>query len=123
METLEDFLTKIDDPQNRMRTEEIFAWVMKEFPTLEPKIAWNQPMFSDHGTYIIGFSVSKKHLAVSPEGAGITHFTDAIAEAGYDHTKLLVRIPWNGPVDFELLRKMIAFNISDKANCETFWRK
>ena len=24
-------------------------------------------MFTDHGTYIIGFSVSKKHLAVAPE--------------------------------------------------------
>ncbi|MCQ4950818.1 hypothetical protein NE646_14380, partial [Bittarella massiliensis] len=41
------------------------------FPDLTPKIAWNQPMFTDHGTFIIGFSAAKAHLAVAPERAGI----------------------------------------------------
>ncbi|KAA0966333.1 iron chaperone [Sporosarcina sp. ANT_H38] len=118
-----EYLAQIDDPQYRNRTEEILAWVAREFPNLEPKIAWNQPMFTDHGTYIIGFSIAKKHLAVAPESVGITHFSDEIVQAGYDHTKQLVRISWDRPVDFSLLEKMIAFNISDKADCSTFWRK
>ena len=88
-----------------------------------PKIAWNQPMFTDHDTYIIGFSVAKQHLAVAPERAGINHFSDEIVQAGYGHTKQLVRIQWNSPVDFSLLEKMIEFNILDKADCSTFWRK
>jgi uncharacterized protein YdhG (YjbR/CyaY superfamily) len=88
-----------------------------------PKIAWKQPMFTDHGTYIIGFSVAKHHLAVAPELAGITQFSDGIVQAGYDHTKQLVRIKWESPVDYSLLEKMIDFNMLDKADCSTFWRK
>lgn len=43
--------------------------------------------------------------------------------AGYDHTKELIRIRWESPVDFSLLEKMIEFNIMDKGDCSTFWRK
>ncbi len=103
--------------------EEVLNWVGKQFPSLEPKIAWDQPMFTDHGTFIIGFSIAKHHMAVSPEKAGIIHFTDQIVEAGYDHTNQIVRIPWDSLVDFSLLEKMIEFNIMDKADCSTFWRK
>ena len=123
MDTFADFLSSIDVPQHRRRTEEVLAWVRNQFPNLTQKIAWNQPMFTDHGTFIIGFSVSKKHLAVAPERAGIIHFSEAIVQAGYEHTKELIRVPWDGPVDFALLMKLIQFNILDKAECTTFWRK
>ncbi|WP_434168258.1 iron chaperone [Peribacillus frigoritolerans] len=123
MEVFAEFLANIDNPQHRERTEEVLAWVTKKFPNLMPKIAWNQPMFTDHDTYIIGFSVAKYHMAVAPEKAGIDHFSDEIVQAGYDHTKQLVRIKWDSPVDYSLLEKMIEFNIFDKADCSTFWRK
>ncbi|MNP79480.1 hypothetical protein D3C76_1773340 [compost metagenome] len=80
-------------------------------------------MFTDHDTYIIGFSVAKQHLAVAPESAGIIHFSADIMQAGYDHTKQLLRIKWDHAVDFSLLERMIDFNILDKAGCTTFWRK
>ncbi|MDN8589006.1 iron chaperone [Chryseobacterium mucoviscidosis] len=123
MEVFAEYLARIDNLGHRDRTEEILEWITKEYPNLVPKIAWNQPMFTDHGTFIIGFSVSKHHLAVAPEKAGINHFSDEIVKAGYDHTKELVRIRWDGPVDFSLLGKMIEFNITEKADCSTFWRK
>jgi len=123
MEVFAEYLAKIDNPVHRAGTEEVLAWVLEQFPTLTPKIAWNQPMFTDHGTYIIGFSVAKAHLAVAPEKAGMEHFGDAIQQAGLDHTKLLIRMKWSNPVDFTLLKQLIEFNIADKANCTTFWRE
>ena len=99
------------------------GWVTKQFPNLTPKIAWNQPMFTDHGTFIIGFSTARPHLAVAPERAGIEHFSDEIVQAGYEHSKELIRIPWDSPVDYALLEEIISFNIRDKADCTTFWRK
>ncbi|TGA98972.1 iron chaperone [Sporolactobacillus shoreae] len=123
MEVFADYLAHIDDPQHQAQTEEVLAWVTEKFTNLKQRIAWNQPMFTDHGTFIIGFSVSKHHLAVAPERAGIDHFSDEIKRAGYDHTKLLIRFPWDRPVDFSLLEKIIVFNITDKADCSTFWRK
>ncbi|MGF9696208.1 iron chaperone [Paenibacillus sp. MABNR03] len=123
MEEFEDYLARMDNPEHRARTEEVLHWVATKFPNLKPKIAWNQPMFTDHDTFIIGFSVSKQHLAVAPEKAGIHHFSEEIVKAGYDHTKELIRMKWNLPVDFSLLEKIIEFNILDKADCSTFWRK
>ncbi|MEK4286462.1 iron chaperone [Paenibacillus sp. FSL P4-0502] len=123
MEVFAEYLAQIDNPQHRERMEEVLAWVAGKFTDLKPKVAWNQPMFTDHETFIIGFSVSKHHLAVAPEIAGINRFSDEIVQAGYDHTKQLLRIRWESPVDFSLLEKMIDFNILDKADCSTFWRK
>ncbi|MNC07136.1 hypothetical protein D3C76_149890 [compost metagenome] len=122
MEVFAEYLATIDHPEHRARTEEVLAWVAETFPNLAPKIAWKQPMFTDHGTFIIGFSVAKHHMAVAPEKAGIEHFSEKIVQAGYNHTQQLVRIPWEGPVDFGLLKQMIEFNMADKADCATFWR-
>jgi uncharacterized protein YdhG (YjbR/CyaY superfamily) len=123
MEAFAEYLAGIDNPQHRARMEELFNWITVRFPNLVPRIAWNQPMFTDHGTFIIGFSTARQHMAVAPERAGIDHFSEEIVQAGYDHTKELVRIPWSSPVDFSLLEKMVEFNITDKAECATFWRK
>ena len=123
MEVFQEYLMKIDSPEHRARVAEVLTWVGESFPELAPKIAWNQPMFTHHGTFIIGFSVSKNHMAVAPERAGMMRFGQEIEEAGYSQTKELFRIPWDKAVDWELLRRMIAFNILDKAECETFWRK
>lgn len=123
MEVFAEYLARIDYSQQKARFEEVFGWIIGRFPGLVPKIAWNQPMFTDHGTFIIGFSAARHHMAVAPERAGIDHFSAEIVQAGYEHTKELVRIPWDSPVDYSLLEKMIAFNILDKAECSTFWRK
>lgn len=123
MEEFAEYLARIDDLQHRDRMEEVLTWVHENFPALLAKIAWNQPMFTDHGTFIIGFSVSKLHLAVAPEQMTINHFSGDIVEAGYDHTKQLMRIKWDDPVDYSLLERIIAFNVTEKADCSTFWRK
>jgi len=76
-----------------------------------------------HGTFIISFSTAKNHISVAPEEKTMTHFSNEIAQAGYSATKGLFRIPWNEPVKYELIEKIIEFNIKDKEDCSTFWRK
>lgn len=122
MEQFNHFLEGVENPKNREKLKEILEWTHEKFPQLEPIVKWNQPMFADHGTYIIGFSVSQKHIAVSPEVAGMKHFTEQINQAGYTQTNNIFRIGWNDPVDFKLLKEMITFNIIDKAEATKFWR-
>jgi uncharacterized protein len=123
MEVFEKYLVGIDNPDHRDRTEEVLTWIANKYPNLEPHIKWNTPMFSDHGTFIIGLSTAKQHMSISPEEVVIAHFADDIKQAGYSATKGLFRIKWSEPVNYELLKKMIEFNIQDKADCTTFWRK
>ncbi|MDG0808129.1 iron chaperone [Cohnella rhizosphaerae] len=123
MEVFAEFLGRIDNLAHREKLEAVFDWIRSKFPQLTPKLAWNQPMFTDHGTFIIGFSAAKRHMAVALEKACMLRFANDIAQAGYESTKELVRIRWDSPLDYDLLEKMIAFNVADKADCDTFWRK
>ncbi|RZT02010.1 iron chaperone [Cuneatibacter caecimuris] len=117
------YIKQLTDERQRVRTEEVLDWVSSHFSNLEPRIAWNQPMFTDHGTFIIGFSASRNHLSVSPEQAGMAQFQEKIAKAGYGQSKMLFRIRWDEPVNYTLLEQIIRFNCMDKAECTTFWRK
>ncbi|MBC2169784.1 iron chaperone [Listeria booriae] len=123
MEVFEEFIGNIENPEHQARMAEVLAWIETEYPDLGQRIAWNQPMFTDHGTFIIGFSVSKKHIAIAPEGEGMARLADAIAASGYPTTKMLIQMPWDKPVDYTLIKTIIDFNIVDKAECTTFWRK
>ncbi|HKM05544.1 MAG TPA: DUF1801 domain-containing protein [Sphaerochaeta sp.] len=123
MKVFDAFFAAIDNVDHRQKIAEVFSWVHKTFPSLVPKIAWNQPMFTDHGTFIIGFSVAKHHFAVSPDVTAMKLFSEDIAKAGYTQTINLLRIKWEMAVDYALLKKIIQFNIDDKKECETFWKK
>lgn len=122
MKTFEAYLTSIENPEHAKKLAEILKWIANEFPDLDSVIKWNTPMFSHHGTFIIGISVAKHHLSISPEQAGITQFKEEIDKAGYSSTKGLYRVKWSEPVDFELLKNIIQFNIQDKIDFKKFWR-
>ncbi|WP_449620747.1 iron chaperone [Robertmurraya sp. Marseille-Q9965] len=122
METLEDYLAGIDNLSHRERLEEIFNWILEKFPNLKSEIKWNTPMFTDHGTFILGISTAKQHISIAPEEVTMVRFADDIAQAGYSATKGMFRIKWKDQVHYELLEKIIQFNIEDKAGYNNFWR-
>lgn len=123
MKEFAQYLNNIEDEQHRKKLEEILNWVAKTFPNLKTRIAWNQPMFTDHGTFIIAFSIARGHIAVAPEKAALDRFSEEIIKVGYEHSKMLIRMKWAQPTDYALLEKIIAFNIADKADYKAFWRK
>lgn len=108
------YLMDIENHESKLRMEEILKWISEKYPNLVPKIAWNQPLFTDHGTFIIGFSISKNHIAVAPEKITLNRFTDDIRKSGYEFGKQIIKIKWNDPVDYSLLSRIIEFNISEK---------
>ncbi len=122
MDTFQTFIDEIPNPEHRQRFSEVLEHVSKTFPQLEKRFAWNQPMFTDHGTFIIAFSVAKKHMAFAPEWAGIQHFAERLDKLGIAYGSMIIRMPWDKTFDYELLDDMIRYNLEDKVNCTTFWR-
>ncbi len=122
MKEFESFLDGLDDQDVRFKIEEVLQWISDKYPSMGKTIKWNQPMFTDHGTFIIGLSVSKKHMSIAPEPAAIKNFESDIKEAGHSHTDNIIRIPWNEPMNYTLLGRLIDFNIEDKKDHEKFWR-
>ena len=122
IKTLDEYLETIPDDDNRARMVDVLVWVGLTYPELELRIAWNQPMFTHHGTYIIGFSAASKHMAVAPERATMIRFEQVMRERGTDFGTMLARQPWNKPFDYELLDAFIQHQLTDKRNVTSFWR-
>ena len=120
--TLDEFLATIPNADNRARMVEVLDWVAQHYPELELRIAWNQPMFTHHGTYIVGFSAASKHMAMAPERATMIRFEQVMRERGTDFGTMLARQPWNKPFDYELLDAFIQHQLTEKQDITSFWR-
>ena len=107
---------------NRVRMADVLVWVGLTCPELELRIASNQPMFTHHGTYIIGFSAASKHMAMAPERATMIRFEPFMRERGTDFGKMFARQPWHKPFDYELLDAFIEHQLAEKQDVASFWR-
>ena len=122
IKTLDEYLATIPNDDNRARMVDVLNWVAERYPELELRIAWNQPMFTHHGTYIIGFSAASKHMAMAPERATMIRFEPVMRERGTDYGTMLARQPWNKPFDYELLDAFIQHQLTNKRDVTSFWR-
>ncbi|RUS06131.1 hypothetical protein EFW58_02171 [Bacillus velezensis] len=73
MDVFAKYVSGIDNPDHRLKAEEILSWTAGQFPNLEAQIKWNKPTFTDHGTYIIMFAAAKNHLSILPEKETMEH--------------------------------------------------
>ena len=120
--TLDEYLATIPNDDNRARMVDVLVWVGLTYPELELRIAWNQPMFTHHGTYIIGFSAASKHMAMAPERATMIRFEQVMRERGTDFGTMLAHQPWTKLFDYELLDAFIQHQLAEKQDITSFWR-
>jgi uncharacterized protein YdhG (YjbR/CyaY superfamily) len=122
MKTFEQFMSDINHPEHEQKLQSLFDWIVTTYPHLKMEFKWNQPMFTDHGTFILGFSTAKNHFSVAPEGHSMDVFDKAIGQAGYERTKMLFKIKWNQDINYDLFKEIIDYNIKTKQETTTFWR-
>ncbi|HIW95216.1 MAG TPA: DUF1801 domain-containing protein [Candidatus Corynebacterium gallistercoris] len=111
-----------DAPEAQQRMAEILGWVSASYPELTAVVKWNQPMFVLEYPFIMGFSVASKHVSVTPEKDTLDAFREQVEAAGYTHSKMLFRIPFNKEVNYELLGAMIERNMENRRGSTKFWR-
>ncbi|KRO28302.1 hypothetical protein DY78_GL002541 [Lactiplantibacillus fabifermentans DSM 21115] len=116
------FTDAMPDAAQRDQFVTVLNWVTTTFPQLTPRFAWNQPMFTDHGTFIIGFSVAKAHFNVALEAAPLDYFREQITAGGDHTTKMLWQINYDGPINYDLLTTAIKYNLTTKKDVTSFWR-
>ncbi len=122
MHEFDAWLDNLKEPGQRETMVPVLGWIAREYPRFERVIKWNQPMFTDHGTFIIGFAASKGRFTFMIEREALKHFAAEVLPAGYTSTENIVRVRWDQDVDYALLRRMIEFKIAEKADTTTFWR-
>lgn len=122
MGDFKEYLDAIDEADQQDKMNQILTWIQENYPELETRIKWNQPMFLHEGTYIIGFSYSKHHIAVAPETKAIKKIKDYIEETGFSYTDNIIKIRWEDSIPYNLIKELIEYNIEDKKGYEKFWR-
>lgn len=125
MKTFEAFLETVEKPEHREKLKSVIDQLLTDYPQLTLEIKWNQPMLllKDNGTFILGFSKAKPHFAVAPEKYTRDYFEEEIKKAGYQTTKMFMKIKWTDELNFDLIHKMIDKNIEDKQHSTKFWRE
>lgn len=123
MEQILEYIQRIDDPDNRLIFGDFINWLMTDFPELKPEYKWNQPMFTHHGTFIIGFSVAMKHFTVAPEMRTFEHFLSQIKDLKLKHGKKTFQLQFGQDIPYDLLRALINYTLADKQNVTSFWDK
>lgn len=121
MNQIDEYLANISEENQRAKLSELLKWVTKTFPNLELQIKWKQPIFTDHDTYIIGFSVAKKHLTVGLETRNLQHVAPLLEQNGIKHGTNTFKIVFTDKIPYDLLNQIIEYVIDDKKEITTFW--
>ncbi|MCL2803488.1 MAG: DUF1801 domain-containing protein [Micrococcales bacterium] len=122
MKTFEDFLAKINSPEHREKLCQVLDWVTDQYPQVKTEFKWNKPTFTVAGTYIVAFDAAKNHFSlVDPEHLGIEAVAGDLDTAGLSYTAAIVRIPWDKPVPYEILKKLIEAKLAAKDGVKSFW--
>ena len=121
MNQIDEYLANISEENQRAKLSELLKWVTKTFPNLELQIKWKQPIFTTHDTYIIGFSVAKKHLTVGLETRNLQHVAPLLEQNGIKHGTNTFKIVFTDKIPYDLLNQIIEYVIDDKKEITTFW--
>lgn len=116
-----EYIDRIDNLDYQIQFKAVVEWLLKTYPQIKSVYKWNKPMFTDHGTYIIGFSVATKHFTVLPEAYVFQKFLPQIEARKLKHGKKTFQVPFDQEIPYELLKEIIQFTINDKRDVQTFW--
>jgi len=119
----DDYIQGITNHDIQEKVQAIISFIENTYPELETKIAWNHPHFIKQGTFIFALSYAKGHVALAPEAVTVNKFKEEAKEKGYQVTKQLIKIKDKQTINFDLIKKMIDFNIEDKNGYKKYWRE
>ncbi len=121
---INEWIELIKNDFQRERIIEINNFIQKNFNNIKTEIKWNQLFYllSKNGTFILAISISKNHISFAPENVAIKKFENEFKRNNYVYTKNIFKVDNNKNIDFELVKRIIKFNINDKKDLLSFWR-
>lgn len=79
-------------------------------PDADEKISYLIPTFYQKGN-LVHFAAWKKHIGFYPAASGIAAFQQALS--GYEITKGTVQFPYDKPIPYDLISKIVQFRVKE----------
>lgn len=92
--------------------KKVRAAIRKAAPKAEEGISYGMPAYKQNGP-LVYFAAMKNHLGFYPTGQGVEAFK--IAFAKYKGSKGAVQFPWDEPVPYDLIARVVKHRISTNA--------
>jgi uncharacterized protein YdhG (YjbR/CyaY superfamily) len=91
--------------------EKIRLTIRKAAPDAEETISYQIPTFTLKGKYLVYFAAYKKHIGLYPAPRGSEKFKQELS--GYEGGKGTVRFPFDKPIPFDLISRIVKFRVKE----------
>jgi uncharacterized protein YdhG (YjbR/CyaY superfamily) len=91
--------------------EKVRKTIRKAAPGVEEKISYQIPTFTLKGRYLVYFAAYKKHIGLYPAPRGVEEFKEELS--AYEGGKGTVRFPFDKPIPFDLIRRIVKFRVKE----------
>ena len=116
IETIDEYIAGQPE-EARPRLRKIRETIRKAAPDAKEKIAWQMPTFWQHEN-LIHFAAFKKHIGIYPGDLTLSPFAGRLA--GYRRTKGAIQMPFDKPIDYELILDITRWRVSCvEGKCKT----
>lgn len=111
--SVDDYLNSLDATKAKT-LRSVINLVLKGFPGLEAKLAWNVPQIHRNGENVFGVSALKRHLSLAPwSEAVIDRFRVRLEGEGYVVRRNLFQVPDDWPVDEKLIKDLVRARLAE----------
>jgi uncharacterized protein YdhG (YjbR/CyaY superfamily) len=98
-------------PKNIQSVMQKLRKVIRESaPEAEETISYGMPAFKSNGV-LVYFAAHKNHIGFYPTASGVAAFTKELS--AYKQTKGTVQFPIDGPIPFDLVKKIVKFRVEE----------
>ncbi len=109
--SVDDYIAK-QEPAKAKTVKAIVDLILKEFPELETKIAWNIPTIHRQGKYVVGLSVHTNHISFSPFSATVLEsFKPRLTK--FVTKQNLFHVPVDWKVEEELVTDLVRARLAE----------
>jgi uncharacterized protein YdhG (YjbR/CyaY superfamily) len=90
--------------------QQIRSIIRETVPDAEEVINYQMPTYRLQGN-LVHFAAFKSHIGFYPTPTGVEAFMDELAP--YQHAKGSIRFPFDQPIPYALIRKIVAFRVKE----------
>jgi uncharacterized protein YdhG (YjbR/CyaY superfamily) len=110
--TIDDYIAEFP-PDTQRALEQVRALIAAEAPDATETISYAIPTFDLDGRHLVHFAGYARHVGLYPMASGAAAFQEELKP--YKSGKGSVQFPLNKPLPLELIRRIVAFRVSEIA--------